>query len=300
MKRYLLKCVLLVTVCSLLLPTAKSLPEPDEDQYYFQRIPIEEWTGEKFIFCSKPVSLQKFDYPQIFRMDAEGNLIKNSNPSYSDCAGRSLTVLDVSRTAKGHEVSLQMDTGGDIYKAITGTGTIDGIVSVSDLERARDAFAGREFYYLRENLISYNEQNNSYIPVYAEQFSRLKVVDIKPGWSATKPIRLVLETPHDQEGYVDINLSGTNVPPSFIANDSFFTYFSTENPSRWDDQARSMIDRGMISPGMTRPQAILSWGLPLNIKTGSDGNSVLEEWLYPYDDVLIFENGKLLKKVKSR
>jgi len=63
----------------------------------------------------------------------------------------------------------------------------------------------------------------------------------------------------------------------------------------WRDDIKNNILEGSLSIGMTREQALASWGSPYDINRTVTGNSVNEQWVYgTYGSAyLYFDNDKL-------
>ena len=254
--------------------------------------PPETWKNETFIFHKKPVPLQKFYYSNIIKKGTD----PVAHPSYKECAGTKVTVSELIPNGKEFIVILKAEDGS-IYETVTLNGSINGLIPLKDIQMAEKYLLNKPLWYLKENLLDYNNKKGEYSPVYAEKYSKLEVVAVKSGWDTNSPIRLILETPYQEEGFVDINLSGTNVPKTFRNKNSFSTFFSTENPEKWSAQIKELIANHMIKPGMTSEQVRMSWGSPVEIL--KEDTTSEEKWIYLYSDTLIFKNNILFKNMKK-
>jgi hypothetical protein len=269
-----------------------SAAEPVRENIYSYR-PADSWVGEKFIFHPKPKNLRQFRYVNIYLPEEQAKKGLEKHPAYEDCVGKTVTVFKVDfKDEDNFTVYLRSDSDGTEFKAVTDTGCIEGLVAMADIENARKAFNGKKLWYLKENILHYDEERDSYNAIYAPRYSHLEVIGIEPGWSNKTPVRFVLNNGYDQTGYVEINLSGTNVPKSVRAQDRLRDYFSIDNPKNWSKITKSYVDKSMIRPGMTSGQVQMSWGAPVKIINLPENT---EKWLYPYGDCLYFKNNKLEK-----
>ena len=268
------------------------------DLYGFR--PIDECVGEKFLFHSKPKSLQRFYYTNIFKTSSGISGEKELHPKYKECVGRTATIIDAVQQDNGvYEVMIRMDDDGTVYRVEAREGSMEGLVSLTDIENVRRELKGKKFWYLKEAILSYDEKSGEYHKVYAGRYSRVEIIDAAPSWSTTAPIRLMIETAYDETGYVEVNMSGTNVPKNVRGNERFEFYFSTQNPKRWPENIKNLIARNMIRPGMSREQVLMSWGRPYEVVMVEGSPSVKEKWIYPYGDLLYFVEGVLERTGKE-
>ena len=257
----------------------------------------ETWKNESFIFHEKPASLRSFHYSNIIKIGISTNNALNTHPSYKECAGKKVTVSEIIPENDEFVVILSSKNDNTAYKTTTRGGSIDGLIPLKDIENAKKYFLNKNLWYLQPSLINYNTKEQAYYPVYAERYSPIEVIDVKPGWNTKTPVRLVLETPHQEEGFVDINLNGTNIPETIRNKNRFNKFFSSENPKKWSAQIKAMIENNLIKKGMTSEQVRMSWGSSSAIF--KDKNTSREKWLYPYGDILIFKNGILVNITKK-
>jgi len=290
--RFILILFLVIAVVAVAFPDLSGAFAEGEADIHAYR-PVESWTGEKLVFHTKPVNLRGYDYINLSRAGSGGE----EHPTYQECVGRIGTVTDVEAREDGaYLVCLKMEDDGTVFTALVEHGYIEGLVSMGDVESAGDEFTGKRFWYLRENILSYNEDTNYYEPIYAPRYSALEVIRVEPGWSNNTPVRLVLGTSDGEEGYVEVNLSGTNVPWNMITKNRFWYFFSDEDPKKWSQSTRKHIDLGMVHNGMTRMQAQLSWGAPYKTEKLDE---TTEKWTYAYGDSLIFKDDKLVKRLRE-
>ena len=116
------------------------------------------------------------------------------------------------------------------------------------------------------------------------------------GWYSHTPVRFILQAPSGEEGYVDVHLSGTNVPDKLSVYNKFEEHFLPEDPKRihnWPSTVWSAIEEGKVFIGMTEEQAILSRGKPKEINRTITSNIKNEQWVYGSGSYLYFDNGRL-------
>lgn len=251
--------------------------------------PIEKWVGEKFIFLPEPKFLQKYGYHRF-----RGGKGSFDQPTYEECVGRIGTIIKVSYSPS-ERITIQMDDNGQIYTA-WGSDSIDGIAPVADIDYARNKWLGKTLWHASKEVVTYNETTEEFGSIKFKKYSPVKVVDVVAGGDNHEPVRFILQTPSGEEGFVDINLSGTNV--SYILRDfsRFEENFFTEDPRKiykWSSKVWTAIDEEKVFIGMTAEQARMSWGKPKEINKTITGNVKHEQWVYGSGSYIYFENGIL-------
>jgi hypothetical protein len=128
--------------------------------------------------------------------------------------------------------------------------------------------------------------------VAIKRYAPLKVVAINPGWDEEKPLRFVLQTSDGKQGFLDVNLSGTNVAPELRHLNRFDEAFMTEDPKlkyKWPARIWEAIENNRVLSGMTMEQVRLSWGEPDKTVRTTTG----EQWTYAAG-VLTFRTGVVI------
>ncbi len=111
------------------------------------------------------------------------------------------------------------------------------------------------------------------------------------GWDEEKPVRFRLETPDGKQGFIDLNLSGTNVRKEVRLLSRFEDHLLAENPRlkhKWSADIWAAIEKGHVYAGMTGEQVKMSWGEPDKVTRTAAG----EVWTYPSGS-LVFKRGIL-------
>lgn len=248
--------------------------------------PISSWIGERFIFLPRSKSTQKYGY-QSFK----------GSPSYDKYVGRIAKVISVKERTGLWDINFEMEDNGHKLTATAYTESIDDIAPVADIDSARSKWLGKTLWLVKNKLDTYNEDIEEFGSVKLKKYSPVKVIDIVCGWYNHIPVRFILKTSTGEEGFEDINLSGTNVSAILRDNGKFEDYFFTQDPRtiyQWPNRVWSSIEEGKVFVGMSVEQAKMSWGKPEKVNKTVKQNIVHEQWVYDSDNYLYFENGVLI------
>jgi hypothetical protein len=160
---------------------------------------------------------------------------------------------------------------------------------VDDIENARKQWAGKTVWSKMLMISDYDEQSGAVTLTPVKKYGPLKVVDVVPGWDEEKPVRVKLETPDGKQGFVDLNLSGTNVRKESRLLGRFEDHLMAENPRlkhKWGPDVWAAIEKGQVYAGMTGEQVKMSWGEPEKVTRAASR----EVWTYP-SGALVFRKG---------
>ncbi|MHC4983783.1 MAG: hypothetical protein ACYTF6_11550, partial [Planctomycetota bacterium] len=240
---------------------------------------------------------------------------EHGRPTYAEAAGRIGTVVDVKleelnerekelrvwlpedlRPKDSYCVALKMDDNGQIYTASTYDKSIRSIAPVADTEKARALWKGKTLWTTGQELNTYDPKTEKFGKVKGSKYAPVKVIDVVPGWWASKPVWFILETASGERGFLACQLSGTNAPDKSWARWEFAKYFYLEDPRKlfpWNEKTWSAIKGGRVFVGMRSEQARLSWGEPEKINRTTTAQGTREQWVYDRDQCLYFENGVL-------
>ena len=222
------------------------------------------------------------------------------HPAYGEVSGKIGAVSEVIPQKDGSFlITLEMEDSGAVYTAKTVGESVEGLIPYRDIEQARKTLVGRKFFFLKDNLLSDDSNTGAHRSVSIPRYSALEVMDALPGSSTKTPVRIVLRTPGGETGYIELNLSGTNVPRSARNQNRFEDYFSIEDPKDWHPDIHEHIAGKRVKKGMTPTQARLSLGSPYTVETVATPTGLQEKWFYPYGDMLFFEDGKLKESGKT-
>lgn len=258
-------------------------PEAIDLTAVFPYRPIGSWVDKRFIFLPAPKASEESLYE-----DFTSRLIRKN------FQGKIARVIAVSDFGGRTHLEFEVEETGERYRARTlpNKETVKGLALVEDLENARRELTGKTLWCKQIMLATYDEQNDRAGNIQIKRYSAVKVIDVLPGWDEEKPVRFLLETGDGKRGFLDINLSGTNVFAEVRHLHRFENSFLIEDPKKiykWTSQTWSLIESGKIYAGMTMEQVRMSWGEPEKITS----TQTSEIWVYPTGS-LIFKKGVLV------
>jgi hypothetical protein len=244
--------------------------------------PIVSWVGKRFIFLPKPKGSESGTYEDFSRL-----------VTHQKYAGRVARVVSANDSGASAFIEFQMEDDGERLRVFTVANkeSVRGMALLDDIENARKQWAGKTVWGKMLMISNYDEQSGAIAMTAVKKFGPLKVVDVVPGWDEEKPARFKLETPDGKQGFVDLNLSGTNVQKEVRNLSRFEDHLLPENPKlkyKWKADVWSAIEKGQVYPGMTEEQVKMSWGEPDKITRTAAG----EIWTYT-SGALVFKKGIL-------
>jgi hypothetical protein len=244
--------------------------------------PIGSWVGKRFIFLPKPKGSESGTYEDFSRL-----------VTHQKYAGRVARVVSANDSGASAFIEFQMEDDGERLRVFTVANkeSVRGMALLDDIENARKQWAGKTVWGKMLMISCYDEQSGAITMTAVKKFGPLKVVDVVPGWDEEKPARFKLETPDGKQGFVDLNLSGTNVQKEVRNLSRFEDHLLPENPKlkyKWKADVWSAIEKGQVYPGMTEEQVKMSWGEPDKITRTAAG----EVWTYT-SGALVFKKGIL-------
>lgn len=244
---------------------------------------MEEWVGQQFILLPMPPSVQRYGY-QSFEPSLD----------YSNWVGKILTATVVKRD-RYPRVTFQGSDGAVVHATAYG-GRIDGIALLSDLAYARQRWLGKSLWLRVAEIITFDASSNRFGEVRLGRTAHVTVKDVVAGWHGFKPVRFVLTSDDGREGFLDVQLSGTNVSDSLRGGSSLFReVFEEVNPrirhKDWTARAWKAIGEGNVFVGMTAEQARWSWGSPKAVNRTIVRGVRSEQWVYTDHIYLYITNG---------
>ncbi|HWT00053.1 MAG TPA: J domain-containing protein [Pyrinomonadaceae bacterium] len=202
---------------------AKSL-----DQNSFPTRSVVKWVGERFVFL--PIeTAQEYGYMSVFSTkDRSVDYLP-----YREYVGRMAKVTKVEPCAYDLELVLE-DTGEKVYGTVS-YGVIKDMALVADIENARALYVGKTLW--TEETV-HTCTADGYIERTGEEelntplgFFPVKVINVVAGWDAEKPVRFVVQLPSGKEGYIDVQMSDTNISESLRYRTRFEEVFHLEYPN---------------------------------------------------------------------
>jgi hypothetical protein len=193
------------------------------DQNPFPTRPVTEWVGERLVFLNMEIC-QEYGYMSVRRTkDQAGDALP-----YREYVGRVAKVTRVEPSEYIIRLVLE-DTGEKVYGTVS-RGVIEDMALVADIENARALYVG-ETLWTGELVYTHVEgAGEKYLDTPAGFFP-VTVIDVVPGWDEERPVRFVVRIPSGEEGYIDVQMSETNLPPAARKyNIRFEEVFRMENP----------------------------------------------------------------------
>ena len=190
--------------------------------------PMNQWVGKKFVILPKPRHLQRYGYSTLRHPDG-GFII----PTYGECAGMVGTVMDVYDDGRtDRKVMIKLDNG-EIYTAVSSSGIFAEIAPEEDFETARTSWRGRTVWLYHGPVYAYDEDTGRYYTWQSGRYEPVVVRDVVPGWNHNRPVRLIVVTEDGREGFIDVQVSDTNVWEPYYGDNRYDVYFVTEDPHKY-------------------------------------------------------------------
>ncbi len=250
--------------------------------------PLSEWKGERFIFLPTTKTLQSYGYQSVHKSgETFGGL------GYTDHVGRIAKVTGFQQSDLGDTVvQFKFEDNGEEVEATASSGSVEGIGPVADIDSARSRWLGKTLWYTGNELVTYDANANKFGSTPIKKFYPVRVTNIVAGSENNTPVRFIIQDSSGNIGFIDINLTGTNVSEILRDGFRFESQFLEADPRithPWDAKTWEAIEDGKVFVGMSKPQVTMSWGKPKNINTSSSG---LEQWVYS-DQYLYFTDETL-------
>jgi hypothetical protein len=266
-------------------PEKKTAPAT-ETVARFPYHPIQNWTGKRFIFLPRPEAAAASSYDDFI-----------GAVPVRKFAGRVGKVVSVSEFGGRAHIEFEMEDDGQHVRArtIVNKESVKGMALADDIETARAAWAGKTLWNKGLMIASFDAGSGAVSMLRLNRYSRLKVIEVAAGWNEEAPVRLTLETADGRRGFLDLNLSGTNVQKDARHLGRFEEHLLAEDPRlqyKWPAATWAAIESARIVPGMTMDQVRMSLGEPEKTTRTATG----EQWSYPAA-VLLFKNGLLSGKL---
>jgi hypothetical protein len=252
---------------------------------HFPYVPINSWVGQRFVFLPGPKGSENGIYDEFSGKLARGR--------YQGRIAKVISVNDFS--GRVHLEFVMEDTQEHLRaRTLPHKESLRGIALIDDISNARNQWVGKTLWCVLPRLSTYDERSDLTGSITVKRYSPLKVVDIVSGWDEEKPVRFLLETSDGKRGFIDLNLSGTNVFKEVRHLNRMDYFFLGEDPHKsykWPAHIWNLIESSQIITGMTSVQVKMSWGEPEKTTPTATG----ENWIYTAG-TLTFKKGVLIGK----
>jgi hypothetical protein len=284
-------------------PAESAAPHLLEDE--FPTVDIDDWRGHKIIFLPNPLA-SKYGY-QAFK----GGNGPYGAPTVAECRGRIATVVNVEDGTSGdlmtYKVTVRLDGSGKIYTAETQTkggenATLDDIGFFDDLQRASHKWKGATLWLNTDELSTYDPVTDHVGWVDVKRLSPVKVLDVVASSNDESPIRFIVSTADGAEGFVDVNIGGTNLTPRLRRFSLFTDLFKVVDPrlaNHWPDKIWDAIERGDVTAGMTEDQVLFSWYTNESAAATATATGNEVRWTYSDQMYVVFKDGIVTKAFRS-
>lgn len=263
----------------------------------FTFIPFQCWIGERVIFLPKSKALQTYGY----QMFSSGSW-PNNKVSYQDVVGKIGTIQKIEKKGYSTEITVKTNDGSTYYSRLLnvsekkGEASIDGIAFLRDIDDARKLYLNKTLWLSNRQIVSYDSENDSFIGKDVKKYSPVKVVDIVAGWYESNPVRFIIQNEFGIKGFVDVNMSGTNVAAILRNSNRFEELFFEQDPRQlypWNKEIWSSIESSQVFLGMTKLQVLMALGKPHKINQTMNQSVTIEQWVYKNKGYLYFQDSLL-------
>lgn len=243
--------------------------------------------AQEVIFVQMDKSLSQYGYLHITKSISG----MNSGLLYSEYVGKKGKIIGTRNNGFSEFYEIKLENGESVYSTFDDeydirTGkfhSMDGFYFFEDFEIAK-SWINTSVYIINKyswniELLDYDDRDgfNGKIPV--RNFEKVKVLKVVPKvfgqGSGISSFYVQVEKENGQKGYIQFEmLTGKNII------------------SKYNKKIQKLIMERKIATGMTKEQAILSWGKADEIHKTVGSWGVHEQWVYG-SSYLYFENGKL-------
>jgi len=217
------------------------------------------------------------------------------NPGYIEYHGRTVKILSIGGSRYFPKIQIALEDNQKEFTIITQGGAMESFIYVPDIEAAKAQWLNATLWYKNNSIpCCYQEAIDSMGAIPVKKYSPVRVIDVGASWDNTRPIRFTVQTPDGQQGFVDVNVSGINVPHAVRGQNRITDLFYNQDPHtlfNWPANIWSAIDSGNVDIGMTTQQVRMSWGSPKDTSTDGPGRS---QWNYASGSSLHFEDDLLM------
>ena len=267
----------------------------------FQAEKYADWQPGKTFYVTSPkisliLSADNADTPT--GMPSEGDILTlQGTRQVTDLTGKEVVELIVTDSS-GKGTTFTYRTGATSEElAERGHLTVPFTIDLDLVDLIRDSLSGKELYVMTP--LWFNNDGKS---IQGKKYIKIRIKDVIPA-TDTYPFRVIFTDANasgEKDTYSVLMSAGTG--NSHWATREFPAIFSFTDPHLQypaiSDVMWQKIINNSVSKGMTKTEASLALGSPVNIDRGHDHSSTYERWRYSDGIYLIFEDGLLTESNK--
>ena len=237
--------------------------------------------------CNKRTETAMGHYPIKIRVQGGG---RSNIADLNNCFVRFKNIRCVSRsfttntkvdpqmtfeTEDGTTLTFDCQTEADLMQ-------LPYLFNVNDVETARIVLIGVKVWGTRDTRFPY---------------APLTIIGVGIGNSTKRQHEILVVDNQGQKHSIKANLSLTNALTLEDEDNLFLDHYKFSDPEKAFPKIPksdwNLIRQGRIRIGMSKDACTLSWGEPDDINTTTGSWGVHEQWVYPKNRYVYFENGKL-------
>jgi hypothetical protein len=178
---------------------------------------LPEWVGQRFMLLTMPQKSRGYGYQSF-----EPHL------PYAEWVGKILTVTAVD-SGSPRTVTFKAEDGTPLT-ATAYSDKINYIAPMRDLTYARDTWLGRFLWLRVPDVLTFDPVMEKFGSTRVGKGARVKVTGVAAGMLDYEPVQLDLVADDGRRGFLDIQLTGTNVSTALRDTDTFDDIFAETDP----------------------------------------------------------------------
>lgn len=167
-----------------------------------------------------------------------------------------------------NNILFQVDDPHERFITSDFLGYVQGWALKRDIDYVRANFIGKMLWLRNREAETYDVATKETKYFKVKNLQPVKVLDVVLSDSESWPLRFILRDALGQQFIKVSKHSGTNSHPESESSYKFQEMFFTEDPRKkytWDEKTFRAIEDGKLFVGMSKEQARMSWGKPLEI-----------------------------------
>lgn len=173
---------------------------------------MDAWVGQRFVLMPKVAKAQQYGYQSF-----------DPPLPYAEWVGKILTVTSVTPGSPAI-VTFKADGGAALRAASYGTGIHD-LAPLRDLDYAREQWVGKPLWLRVNEILTFDAATGKFGSIALGKGARVTVHDVVASTFDYEPIRVVVVADDGRKGFLDVQLTGTNVSPKLRGTDTFDELF---------------------------------------------------------------------------